>query len=106
MRFRIPMIALTACLASGIDASCHASEQVELNVTASPGNCAGRLARQDYLTPVRPGEPGKSPFWNKNALQFMYVPSFDFPLVASAKYYRFTATTADGSVYRFEASKP
>ena len=51
----------------------------------------GRIAKQDYLTPVRPGEPGKSPFWNKNSRQFMYVPSFDFPLVESANFYQFPA---------------
>ena len=73
---------------------------------ASADDCAGRLARQDYLTPVRPGEPGKSPFWNAKSIQFMYCPSFDFKPVPSAKSYRFTAAAVDGKDYTFGASKP
>ena len=107
MSFRILTTALIACLATGIAASCLAATDTVTDGKASGTKLTelGRMAERDYLTPVRPGEPGKSPFWNKNSHQFMYCPSFDFPLVASAKYYRFTVT-ADGKDYSFEASKP
>ena len=106
MRLCIRMIAVTACLAFGMDASCRAAEQAESHAGASPGSSAGKPTRQDYLTPIRPGEPGKSPFWNVKSIQFMYCPSFDFKPVPSAKSYRFTAAAADGKDYTFEASKP
>lgn len=35
-----------------------------------------RQSRDESLTPIRPGLPGKQPFWNEKAKMFKYVPSF------------------------------
>ena len=32
-------------------------------------------AAEESLLPIRPGKPGKSPFWNGYAKRFIYVPS-------------------------------
>src|SRR5262249_51541605 len=56
--------------------------------------------------PIRPGVPGKSPFWNGQARQFIWAPAFDFQPVEHAKTYRFTATGEDGTAYKFEADVP
>ncbi len=104
------MIKKALLISASVTLALGAAAQSTPTVTSEVGSGTkltelGRMAKGDYLTPVRPGEPGKSPFWNKKARQFMYVPSFDFPRVSSATYYRFTAT-ADGKDYAFEASKP
>jgi maltose/maltodextrin transport system substrate-binding protein len=42
-----------------------------------PGNkdfC--RQSREESVTPIRPGIPGKQPFWNEKAKMFKYAPSF------------------------------
>ncbi len=64
-------------------------------------------AAKEYLTPLRPGVPGKQPFWNPYARRFLYAPAFEFKPVKGAKHYRFTVTTHQGSKKRvFEAPHP
>jgi hypothetical protein len=64
-------------------------------------------AVKESLIPVRPGVPGKSPFWNVNSSQFIFVPSFDFSTVPGAENYRFKAVSeADGKEYVFQAGEP
>jgi len=50
-------------------------------------------AQADYRIPVRPGIPGKTPYWNRHSRRFLYAPAFDFPAVAAAAKYRFRAST-------------
>jgi maltose/maltodextrin transport system substrate-binding protein len=66
----------------------------------------GKLARDEYLIPVRPGKVSGAPFWNVRSHQFMYAPSFDFNELEGAKSYRFTLKASDGYQYSFNASKP
>jgi hypothetical protein len=108
MSVRILTMALIACSATGMTASCLVATDTVSDGEASGTQLTelGTMAQQDYLIPVRPGEPGNSPFWNVKSFQFMYCPSFDFKPVPSAKSYRFTAAAADGKDYTFEASKP
>jgi maltose/maltodextrin transport system substrate-binding protein len=56
--------------------------------------------------PVRPGEPGKVPFWNGYSQKFSFAPAFELPLVAGAEAYRFTAIADDGQIRTFEAGVP
>ncbi len=64
-------------------------------------------ALQASLHPIRPGAPGKSPFWNGFAKRFIYVPSFDFKTLNKTAHYRFTAISdVDNKRYVFEAEKP
>ncbi len=64
-------------------------------------------ALQVSLQPVRPGEPGKRPFWNSRAVKFIHAPAFDFKPVQQAALYRFTATSVvDGADYVFTAQQP
>ena len=61
----------------------------------------------ESLVPIRPGVPGKRPFWNSHSTQFKYAPAFDFKPVAGASRYRFTATSgADSRALSFEAGEP
>jgi maltose/maltodextrin transport system substrate-binding protein len=60
----------------------------------------------ESLTPVRPGVPARSPFWNANAKQFVYAPAFEFKTVPGANAYRFTVTGADGRERTFDAAEP
>ncbi len=66
-----------------------------------------KQAFHESLVPVRPGNPGKTPFWNIHAKRFINVPSFDFKEIPNSVEYRFTATS-DYNVkkYTFEAEKP
>ena len=41
----------------------------------------------ESLEPIRPGVPGKRPFWNEYSPQFKYAPSFDFKPVPGASRY-------------------
>lgn len=60
-------------------------------------------AIKESMIPVRPGKPGKSPFWNAYARRFINVPSFDFNSVKGAIKYRFEAKSdANSKEYSFE----
>ena len=55
------------------------------------------LVAADLSHSVRPGGGADDKvFWNKNSLNFMYPPAFDFAFVEGAKTYRFTVT--DGNL--------
>lgn len=57
--------------------------------------------------PLRPGEPGKAPFWNAFARRFIYAPAFDFRRVANAAKYRYEVRSLeDESTHRFESDVP
>lgn len=47
-----------------------------------------------------------NPFWNAEAFQFMYAPSFQFQPISGCKKYRFTAKDENGKVHTFDAPKP
>ena len=51
------------------------------------------------------GENGRT-FWNAEAFQFMYVPSFQFQPISGCNKYRFTAKDENGIVHSFDAPKP
>ena len=63
--------------------------------------------REDVSHVIRPGGVNGSPFWNGNAVMFMYPPSFDFPEMKEADHgYRFEVVDAHGRMHAFEASSP
>lgn len=62
-------------------------------------------AVKESLVSIRQGVPGKIPFWNGHARQFMYAPAFDFKPMQGAVVYRFTAL-AYGQGWSFEAKEP
>src|SRR6187401_1848995 len=58
-------------------------------------------------TPLRPGVPDKSPFWNAYAKRFIYAPAFDFKPVADAAKYKFEVVSGKDSKTRsFESNVP
>lgn len=60
-----------------------------------------------YNYPVRPGIPGKTPFWNTYSKRFMYAPAFDFNEIEKAVFYRFTAISlASNEEFSFDAETP
>ncbi len=62
---------------------------------------------EDLGIPIRPGEPGKSPFWNHSARRFIWAPAFEFAEISGAREYRFTVTEAGrDQVLTFTADKP
>ena len=63
-------------------------------------------AVKESLKPIRPGTPGKAPFWNEQAKQFIFAPAFDFKVIQGAKSYRFTVAGADGKTLTFDAAEP
>lgn len=66
-------------------------------------------ALNEYNTlSVHPGGDGGNPFWNMNATQFTFAPSFYFPCLPNflAKEYLFTATDTNGKTYTFKADRP
>ncbi len=60
----------------------------------------------ETLIPIRPGEPGKSPFWNMNAQRFIYAPAFNMPEVNGASKYLFTVKSGGNKSQQFTAAKP
>ena len=64
-------------------------------------------AVKESLLAIRPGEPGKSPFWNGYAKRFIYVPSFDFNKVNNSVKYRYTVISdVNCEHYSFDAKDP
>ena len=60
-----------------------------------------------YNKPVRPGAPGKVPFWNTYSKRFMYAPAFNFNHIEKAVFYRFTAISlATNEKFTFDAETP
>lgn len=67
----------------------------------------GKLSWEESATPLRPGIPGESPFWNKYAERFIYAPAFDYNKVENADKYRFEVVSEeDSSTYNFESDVP
>ncbi|HAZ03047.1 MAG: hypothetical protein A2W90_17395 [Bacteroidetes bacterium GWF2_42_66] len=58
---------------------------------------------REALRPVRPGVPGKTPFWNNYAKQFIYAPSFNFNQSSNSKKYKFVVAASDSLKYEFFA---
>lgn len=56
-------------------------------------------ARKEYLIPVRPYSPGKSPCWNTYAKDFKFAPVFDFSPVPGAVRYRYTVYQDSATSY-------
>ena len=65
-----------------------------------------RLVAEDVAKPVRPAGVNGQPFWNKNALWFMYPPSFDFSETPGAERCRFRVFDANGREHAFETASP
>nr|MBD3622570.1 hypothetical protein [Sunxiuqinia sp.] len=47
----------------------------------------GQVAWEESTVPVRPGEPGKTAFWNGSARRFIYAPAFVFQKKEGARFY-------------------
>src|SRR5687768_14964309 len=67
----------------------------------------GDTELQASAVPIRPGEPGKAPFWNTYSRRFVFAPAFNFPTVADARTYRYEIhSLADSTTYTFESDVP
>lgn len=67
----------------------------------------GANALAETATPIRPGVPDKSPFWNAYAHQYIYAPAYQFVDVEGAVKYHFKVTSeAGGPVLEFDAEHP
>lgn len=70
----------------------------------------GKFGAEEWrrsAVPLRPGEPGKAPFWNAYAKRFIYAPAFDFKPIANAVKYRFEIVSVkDSRTHRFESAVP
>ncbi|MGV3539347.1 MAG: hypothetical protein ACO1OQ_06020 [Rufibacter sp.] len=67
----------------------------------------GQRALRESTVPIRPGVPGKVPFWNVAAKRFIYAPAFDFKQVPNAASYKFVLTSeADNSEHQFKEKVP
>lgn len=68
-----------------------------------------KLALEEYLdeakSPHFGGRNGR-PYWDVNAPQCLYTPSFVFPKIIGAKEYRYTVTDCNGVDHVFTAEKP
>jgi maltose/maltodextrin transport system substrate-binding protein len=68
---------------------------------------AGAAVAEDLSNPIRPGEPGKAPFWNNSARRFIWAPAFEFAEIPGAREYRFTVTEAGrDEILKFTADQP
>lgn len=64
-------------------------------------------SRAEALTAVRPGEPGKRPFWTVHSRAFIHPPAFEFADMPTVTRYRYTATEIpEGKRHQFESDHP
>ncbi len=76
-------------------------------VTSSANKSFGEIALKESVVPIHPGEPGKTPFWNMHAHQFIYAPAFDYKMVDKATKYRYKIVSLNNaSQYTFESKIP
>jgi len=67
----------------------------------------GKIEWTNSAIPLRPGVPGKAPFWNAFAKRFIYAPAFDFKLMDKVVKYKFEILSAKNSqTYSFESKVP
>ncbi|MGV3503434.1 MAG: hypothetical protein ACO1O1_06975 [Adhaeribacter sp.] len=67
----------------------------------------GERALAESLIPIRPGVPGKTPFWNEAAFRFIYAPAFHYKPVPKAGKYKYELRSeVNGQTYTFEAKTP
>lgn len=66
----------------------------------------GEIAKKESLVPVHPGEPGKTPFWNEKAHQFIFAPAFEYNNVKDAVKYLYDISCEDNSHYSFKSNVP
>lgn len=65
-----------------------------------------KQAIKETNSPLRPGEPGTKPFWNRFAKRFVYAPAYNLPTIPGASVYRFTVSTVEGETKTFTADVP
>ncbi|HEY0668964.1 MAG TPA: hypothetical protein VGD22_12340 [Sphingobacteriaceae bacterium] len=71
------------------------------------GKSFGEIAWKESAISVRPGIPGKVPFWNQHAKRFIFAPAFDFKPVKNAVKYSYKVTSEkNGKIYSFEDNVP
>lgn len=66
-------------------------------------------AKKEYSLPenvIRPGGVNGQPFWNTQATQFTYAPSFDLAPALLFFRYLYEAVGCDGVIHSFEADSP
>ena len=63
--------------------------QVRAVVIPAPEILRERALAESCI-PVKPGNPGESPFWNTYAHRFIYAPAFEFAESESADIYRYS----------------
>jgi hypothetical protein len=77
------------------------------NTISTSQNSFGKIALQESTVPIRPGVPGKAPFWNIASKRFIYAPAFDFKVDPNAAKYKFELTSeSDNSKHEFESKVP
>jgi len=70
-------------------------------------HAAAAAPAENLSRPIRPGEPGRAPFWNAHARRFIWAPAFEFPETPGATAYRFTVEVdGHGPARVFEADQP
>lgn len=70
-----PVIVVAAERIPGAPARGKAARPPEPRAAVAPALAA--RAQAESTQPVRPGQPGEQPFWNGEAVQFLYAPAFD-----------------------------
>lgn len=102
---KISIIVSILLLSIGFSYCKRNNNSFSVNYTVDYEAVASELALE-ILKPIRPGIPGETPFWNEYARRFIYVPSFNLPVVANASKYLFTATSFDETKYSFIGENP
>ena len=66
----------------------------------------GAIALKESVVPIHPGVPGKTPFWNIHAHQFIYAPAFNYKIIDKATRYLYKIVSTDGVSQTFESNVP
>lgn len=72
-----------------------------------PLTAFGKTEWKASAIPLRPGQPGKAPFWNVFAKRFIYAPAFNFKVIDGAVKYKYEVLSVKNSkTYTFESDIP
>lgn len=94
-------------MSSAIKLSLLPAAAIAASALAADWTALNDEARKESMTVIRPGEPGKAPFWNGRSKAFIHPPAFEFEKVPGAVKYRFTVIELDGCVrHEFLADVP
>ncbi|MEJ7693554.1 hypothetical protein [Daejeonella sp.] len=107
MKSKIVIYMLALCVINAYSCKTIKIGEAVGNNTKADKKSFGAIALMESTVPIRPGEPGKTPFWNIASKRFIHAPAFNYKTLTAATKYKFELTSeTTGTKLQFESKNP